>query len=75
MNLSEEEREVIDMKQVEAAMSNSITALKWEYTNTLVTRLTPGVSSSSQNLFVTTSIVDSHYPKHVYIHVYTKSHM
>ena len=70
MALSEEEKEVIDLEHVEAAMSNAITALKWEYTNTLVTRLTPGVSSSYQNLFVTTSIAHSHYPTRVY----TKSH-
>ena len=41
--LSEEERDVIDLSHVEAAMQASITALKWEYTNTLITRLTPGV--------------------------------
>lgn len=41
-SLSEEEREVIDLARVEAAMQAAITALKWEYSNTLVTRLTPG---------------------------------
>lgn len=41
-SLSEEEKEVIDLPRVEAAMQAAITALKWEYSNTLVTRLTPG---------------------------------
>ena len=39
---------MIDLARVEAAMQASITALKWEYTNTLVTRLTPGIISSTQ---------------------------
>ena len=42
-SLSEEEREVIDLARMEAAMQASITALKWEYTNTLITRITPGI--------------------------------
>lgn len=42
--MSEEERDVIDLGRVEAAMQAAITALKWEYAYTLVTRLTPGVS-------------------------------
>ena len=41
-SLSEEEREVIDLARVEMAMQAAFTSLKWEYTNTLVTRLTPG---------------------------------
>ena len=43
LNLTEEERDVIDLSRVEAAMQASITSLKWEYTNSLVTRLTPGL--------------------------------
>lgn len=39
--MSEEERQVIDLARVEAAMHAATTALKWEYANTLVTRLTP----------------------------------
>lgn len=42
-SLSEEEKDVIDLARVEAAMQASLTALKWEYTNTLVTRITPGI--------------------------------
>ena len=41
-SLSEEERDVIDLAKVESSMQAAITALKWEYSNTLVTRLTPG---------------------------------
>ena len=44
LSLSEEEREVIDLARVEGAMQAAITALKWEFSNTLVTRLTPGES-------------------------------
>ena len=41
-SLSEEERDVIDLARVETSMQAAITALKWEYSNSLVTRLTPG---------------------------------
>lgn len=40
--LTEEERDVLDLPRVEAAMQASIAALKREYTHNLVTRLTPG---------------------------------
>ena len=43
-SLTEEEREVIDLSRVEAAMQAAIAVLKKEYTNTLVTRLTPSPS-------------------------------
>ena len=41
-SLSEEEKEVIDLGRVESSMQAAVTALTREFSNTLITRLTPG---------------------------------
>ena len=69
--MSEEEREVIDLGRVEAAMQAAITALKWEFSNTLVTRLTPGTLHISY--LETTLLMLQHFgasATHKYLHTY-----
>lgn len=40
--LSEEDQDIINLDKVESAMEAAINALKYEYTNSIITRITPG---------------------------------
>lgn len=40
--LSEEEGSVMDLERVTKSMTAAVNSLKWEYTNTVVSRITPG---------------------------------
>lgn len=40
--LSEEEGSLVDLEKVTKSMTAAVSSLKWEYTNTVVSRVTPG---------------------------------
>ena len=40
--LSEDDQDIIDLDKVESSMEAAINALKYEYTNSIITRITPG---------------------------------
>lgn len=42
LSIGEEEEAVVDFEGLSSAMVAAVNALKWEYTNTVITRLTPG---------------------------------
>ena len=45
--LSEDDQDIINLDKVESSMEAAVNALKYEYTNSIITRITPGVVSLS----------------------------
>ena len=43
--LSEDDQDVIDLERIELSMEAAVDALKYEYTNSIITRITPGVKA------------------------------
>ena len=48
--LNEDDQGVINLDKVESSMEAAINALKYEYTNSIITRITPGIKSLSLSL-------------------------
>ena len=44
--LSEDDQDVINLDKVESSMEAAINALKYEYTNSIITRITPGTCTN-----------------------------
>ena len=40
--LNEDDQDIIDLEKVESSMEAAINALKHDYTNSIITRITPG---------------------------------
>lgn len=43
--MGEEEQDVVDLGRLESGMVAAVKGLKWEYTNTITARISPGVPS------------------------------
>ena len=62
--LNEDDQGVINLDKVESSMEAAINALKYEYTNSIITRITPGIYEISLSFsLIATSCM------HVYSHV------
>ena len=40
--LNEDDQDIIDLEKVESSMEAAVNALKHDYTNSIITRITPG---------------------------------
>ncbi len=43
-SVGEEEGKVLDLQKLHSSMGAAVNALKWEYSNSLITRVTPGMA-------------------------------
>lgn len=41
--LSEDDQDILDLERVESSMEAAVNALKYEYTNSIIARITPGM--------------------------------